>query len=53
MTLEESAILLAKEMVEHNLKQGATHLDAEYIAEQACEIAYKVHEKIKQYKPSA
>lgn len=49
MTLEEIAITLAKEMVEHNLKCGATHLDTDYIADQACDLAYKIHEKIKRY----
>lgn len=49
--IEKNAVIFAKEMVEHNLMHGASHLDTEYIATQACELAYKIHEKSKAYKP--
>ena len=49
--IERNAVIFAKEMVEHNLMNGASHLDTSYIAEQACELAYKIHEKVKTYKP--
>jgi hypothetical protein len=32
----------AVEMVEHNLKNGATELDVDFIAKQACELAYAI-----------
>ena len=52
MSLEKMAARIACEMVEHNLDAGATHLDLDFIADQSCELAYKIHEKAKQYKKS-
>lgn len=43
------ATVFAKEMIEHNLMNGATRLDLDYIANESCELAYKIHEKVKQY----
>ena len=50
--IEKHAVELAKEMVEHNLKNGATHLDLDFIAKDACDLAYKIHELAKQYETS-
>lgn len=47
--IEKHAIILASEMVEHNLKNGASVLDLDYIAKDACELAYKIHELSKKY----
>lgn len=47
--LIKMATIFAKEMIEHNLECGATHLNAEFIADQSCDIAYKIHEKVKSY----
>lgn len=47
--IEKMATIFAKEMVEHNLMNGAVRLDLEYIANEACELAYKIHEKAKSY----
>lgn len=41
--------VFAKEMIEHNLKCGAAVLNLNYIAEQACELAYKIDSKIRDY----
>lgn len=48
--IERMAAMFATEMVEHNLMNGATRLDLDYIATEACELAYMIHEKSKQYK---
>lgn len=39
----------AIEMVEHNLKNGALHLDVNYIAKQACELAYAMKQELDKY----
>lgn len=49
MSFEHNAVEIAKEMVESHLKNGATHLDLDFIADQACELAYKIHERAKAY----
>lgn len=43
------AEVFAKEMIEHNLKCGATSLNTDFIAEQACQLAYKIDHKVKSY----
>lgn len=48
--LERMAAMFAKEMVEHNLMNGATRLDLDYIAQESCDLAYKIYEKAKEYK---
>lgn len=47
--IETNAGLIAAEMVEVHLNHGAT-IDSDEIADKACEIAYKIHEKVKSYK---
>lgn len=46
--IEKMATRIAAEMVEAHLNHGAT-IDSDEIAEKACDIAYKIHEKSKAY----
>lgn len=46
--IEKMATRIAAEMVEAHLNHGAL-IDSDEIAEKACEIAYKIHEKSKAY----
>lgn len=43
------AEVFAKEMIEHNLKCGAKALNTDFISEQACDLAYKIDQKVKSY----
>lgn len=47
--LRKMATEFAKEMIEHNLKNGAQTLDKKYIADDACELAYLIDKKIRKY----
>lgn len=47
--LRMMATMLAQEMVEHNLKNGVQVLDKEYIAHDACELAYLIDKNIRSY----
>ena len=47
--LYKIAGLLAAEMVDHHLSCGAVKLDSDFIADEACEIAYKIDAKLKAY----
>lgn len=48
--LRMMATMLAQEMVEHNLKNGAQALNKNFIAEDACELAYLIDKKIQGYR---
>lgn len=47
--IEKNAGLIACEMVKHNLQSGATSLNLDFIANDACELAYKIHELAEKY----
>lgn len=47
--IEKMATRIAAEMVESYLNHNAT-IDVDMIADKSCEIAYKIHEKSKEYK---
>lgn len=47
--LRMMATEFAKEMIEHNLKNGVQVLDKEYIAKDACELAYLIDKNIASY----
>ena len=48
MSIEKMATRIAAEMTEAYLRSGMV-LDTDMIAEKSCELAYKIHEKAKQY----
>jgi hypothetical protein len=47
--LIEMATVFGKVIVEHHLKCGAMTLNNDFIADQACDLAYKIYEKVKDY----
>jgi len=47
--IEKMATRIAAEMVEAYINHGSP-IDEDYIAEKSCSIAYKIHERSKQYK---
>lgn len=47
--LRMMATEFAKEMIEHNLKNGVQVLDKEYIAKDACELAYLIDKNVVGY----
>lgn len=47
--MRKMASIFAKEMIEHNFSCGATQLNLDYIADQACELAYKIDRKVEAY----
>lgn len=50
--LEKMATRIAAEMVSHYILGGATHLDLDFIAKNACDLAYKISEEVSQHKAS-
>lgn len=49
MKVSKMAHDYALEMVEHNLKHGAHTLDPDFIAKQACDIAYAMKKELDKY----
>lgn len=47
--IEKNAGVIASEIVENYIKLGI-ELDMDYISDKACELAYKIHEKVNLYK---